>query len=334
MSNKSFTFVEKTDQGKDNGYDSISGFLRIGEVNVGSVEEMVDHILENLGDDDCIEEITIIGHGAPGYISVGNGQCVLDNGKAIGLNNRRFWVPQLRRIRCRFCKDSEIYLRGCNVGANVQGARLLFQINQVVQCAAAVEAPTGVCNPLFTTGKDQTSSAGEIQPPNAIPNPDQKEKKKKKSKFLKGNIVNLRAGVSLDNLAVFEAADIVAAQYLSAEVTDLFEVETLQVPPACLVPPDLLSTLVVELEDAEPRYFPQSGFAIEALLQFQVIQDGEVHCLPPWSIMGGGAYASVFRGDTSLSYLLPQAVFHALEQLHKSVLDDLTKRSGSKGSLA
>ena len=157
---KSFTFDEKTDH--DTGYDWWSGALNFGEVDVASVDAMVDHIIENLGDDECIEEITIIGNGDKGAKA----------GKEIAIGNPGEWHEHLLRLRGKFCEDSTAYLRGCNVGADDAGAELLHMLNEVFQCAGKIQAPTGLCYPTHTTGDDQTVERGDTAPPTAIPNPD------------------------------------------------------------------------------------------------------------------------------------------------------------------
>mgnify|MGYP000560212706 CR=1 FL=1 len=176
MAKKSFTFVE--DSKKDNGYNYFSGVLTWGEVDVKSVKELVDHVDKNVGKKDCIESITIIGHGHPGCISVGAGQGYHSK-KAIGVYNENVWGPLLDRLACRFCKGGTVYLRGCNTGADKAGADLLHRIKLRLKCAI-VQAPTGVCNPLYTTGDVQESKPKEKKPPKAIPNPDKKSKKKGK----------------------------------------------------------------------------------------------------------------------------------------------------------
>jgi hypothetical protein len=93
---RSYTFVEETDS--DNGYDSTSNFVRFGTKRAKSVKDMVDQILAEFQNGDCIKSITIIGHGAPGNISVGNGQTGTDKDKEINGNNEDHWGPELDRL--------------------------------------------------------------------------------------------------------------------------------------------------------------------------------------------------------------------------------------------
>ncbi len=176
MATKSFTFVEQTNS--DNGYDSISAFLRFGVKRASSVQDLVDKVLAELQADDCISDITIIGHGAPGSISIGNGQSGTDSAKEINGNNETVWGPQLDRLRCRFCQNGYIFLRGCNVGADNAGAQKLFKIMGHIVCAT-IKAMTGVVNPLWTTGDEVSSSPGDTAAPSPIANPDRGKKKKR-----------------------------------------------------------------------------------------------------------------------------------------------------------
>ena len=128
MADKSYTFVETTDS--DNGYDKWSNFWRFGTKRAVSVQDMVDQIVADLQPDDCIKKLTVIGHGGPGNISVGNGQSGTDPAKEINGNNEAQWGPQLDRLRCRFCTDGLVYLRGCNVGEKCRVVGTFQKIGQ------------------------------------------------------------------------------------------------------------------------------------------------------------------------------------------------------------
>jgi hypothetical protein len=107
-----FTFVESNVH-EDNGYDFWSGVMH-GATEVLDVEDMVDQLLEKIGPDDCIKSLTIIGHGAPGDLSVGNGMDGWDPDKTIDVGHEGNWGPQLDRLACRFCPDDEVFLRTPN----------------------------------------------------------------------------------------------------------------------------------------------------------------------------------------------------------------------------
>ena len=307
MGEKSFTFIEDTDD--DNGYDFVSGVVRFGEIDVKSVEELVDEVLARLGEDDCISDITIIGHGSPGNISVGDGQGH-DDQKRIGLGNEAVWGPQLDRIACRFCENGTVYLRGCNTGANGAGARLLHRVKKRLICAT-VSAPTGVCSPLHTTGEDQVSRPGEKKPPKAIPNPDKGKKKKGKAK---GAEVALVGGTSYRDTVAFEPRQVNAARLVAA-MPGYSGLEPPDPETGLSLPPAQREVLLAGLADAVPESYPGYGFDINGLLQLRIRRGRESVWLPPGAVLGGGTYFSAFGTDTSAVWILPRPATRMLWSL-------------------
>lgn len=310
MAEKSYTFVEETDS--DNGYNFLSGLLRIGEKDAKSVKDMVDQIVADLRRGDCIRELTIIGHGAPGYISIGNGQNGTDVNKGINGRNEAQWGPQLDRIRCRFCRGGVVYLRGCNVGAEAAGARKLFRIARRLRCAI-VQAPTGVCNPLFTTGEDQTVRPGARRAPRAKPNPDKGKKKKKGV----GERTVLSAGPSVDRLVHFEPKQIVTARYLPRVLGRPFSLRGLSGNSAVTLPRALTRELARGLEEAAPQWLPAHGFSVDGYLQLKVRLGRKTEWVAAGALLGGQAYYSSLREDTTMTYVLPRGLSRRLARFHR-----------------
>lgn len=305
---KSFTFVETTESQWDNGYDSVSNFLRFGTMRAESVKDLVDKALANFKEGDCIQKIVIIGHGAPGTISVGNGQCGTDRNKEINGRNEDVWGPQLDRLRCKFCEGGVVYLRGCNVGAEAAGARKLFRIAQRLGCAT-VQAPSGVCNPLYTTGDDQEVKPGATEPPAAIPNPDTGKKKKKGN----GEFNTIRAGVSVDNSIEFDPSQIVAARVLPRVLGEPFSIELVPSNGTDL-PSDMVELLADGLADAPPQWLPEHGFSLDAFLQLKISQNSSETWVTPGALVGGDRYYSPFAGDTTITYVLPDDLVTRLQE--------------------
>jgi hypothetical protein len=158
--------------------------LSIGEINVTSVKDMVDKILDHIEKEKCcIKKLTIMGHGGPGQISVGDGDKSQIPGKMIGVSSVpakkediKHWKPELNRLRGKFCKDAKIILHGCNVGADEEGAELLSLIAN--NLGVTVRAPTNPPQPFDTNGNWQEAKPG-IKP---RPKPAIYSKKKKKKK--------------------------------------------------------------------------------------------------------------------------------------------------------
>jgi hypothetical protein len=293
---KKFTFVEIPHD--DNGYVWVSGAIRFGEVDVGSVKDMVDHILSHLGEDECIGELVIIGHGAPGNISVGNGMSGSDSGKEISTTNVSAWLPELLRLRCKFCEDSVVYLRGCNVGAGDQGAELLHLIRDALRCAKSVQAPTGKCYPANTTGQTQTAPRDETQPPAPLPNPDEPQKSAGS-----GSKFPLIFGRNPASIVRMEALSIVDARYLPRVLGRPFEAALLE-KSALPLPGSLVSALRAWLPSASLADGALAGFSLDGYLQLAVREKGKTVWQPPWGVMGGGAYLSPLRENTNILFSL------------------------------
>jgi hypothetical protein len=106
-----------------NGFNVAAGLFHIGEIDVSSVDDMVTQILDSLREGDCINTLTIIGHGSPGSISVGDGTGRVEGryigGATLDPGSPAYnpeMVTLLGRLTPRFCEDGQAVLRGCNVG--------------------------------------------------------------------------------------------------------------------------------------------------------------------------------------------------------------------------
>ncbi len=124
-----------------NGFNVAGGILTWGQIDAASVEGMVKSIESEVGPGSCIDTLTIIGHGSPGSISVGDG-----TGRIVGKHIRGgaldstsdIYDPKmaglLARLTPKFCKDGQAELRGCNVGDGLLGetfAQLLANLWRV-----------------------------------------------------------------------------------------------------------------------------------------------------------------------------------------------------------
>ena len=135
-----------------NGYNLAGGILHIGEIDAPDVRQMVDSIknrIQILPEAECIHDLTIIGHGVPGNISVGGGLSLVQGryiGGGIIQPQSPNYSPEIRatlsEITPLFCNSANVTLRGCNVGQGVEGAefvRLLAELWRV-----PVRAPIGL----------------------------------------------------------------------------------------------------------------------------------------------------------------------------------------------
>ena len=131
-----------------NGFNIAAGLFHIGEIDVSSVENMVVQIENCLQEGDCIRTLTIIGHGSPGQIAVGDGTGRIA-GRYIGGGTldptspayRPDMVATLARLTPRFCDGAQVILRGCDVGNGDLGE--MFVQRLVALWGVSVKAHVG-----------------------------------------------------------------------------------------------------------------------------------------------------------------------------------------------
>lgn len=306
---RDYVFIEETTD--DNGYDWWAGFWRTGEVYVDSVEAMVDHITSTLGEDECIRSITIIGHGTNGYLAMGNGQSGGDVNKGLYFNGGP-WEALFRRLTCKFCENSVVTLRGCNVGAGTEGAQLLFRVSQILECAATVRAWTGYCYPTSTTGEEQSVGRGAGAPPAPLTPVVPGSGKKKKGGAV--TPVPLVAGTRKKTM-MFRPHDIVEARFLPRLLGRPFSEKEVEAHGA---PLDARSLGILRSWAAasEVDAAPLAGLALDGYLQLKVRNhSGQVDWVPSWGVVSGGRCLSPMRGDTSFLYVLPDPLAEVVSAL-------------------
>jgi len=104
-------------------------------------KEMVQDILDKIGNEGSIQELNIYGHGSSGFISMGLGQskeltkCTYLNG------NEEDWKKDLKPLKGRFTDGARINLIGCYVGSGIKGAKKLTTVAEYF--GVAVRAPVG-----------------------------------------------------------------------------------------------------------------------------------------------------------------------------------------------
>jgi len=147
--------IEETDE--DNGYDWFTGFLTGGELYAADVDGFVTAVEGQIGSGDRIQSLTLVGHGLPGRVSMGDGQTTVD-GKYIANTNVTQWQAAVARLNGRFTTDAVVTLRGCNTGAEEAGADLLLEVADTLN--VTVTAPTGTCYPTHCTGDWVTATPG------------------------------------------------------------------------------------------------------------------------------------------------------------------------------
>lgn len=112
-----------------NGFNVAGGVLTTGEIDASSVENMVEQVEGAISEGSCISTLTIIGHGSPGSISVGDGTTRIE-GRYIGGgaldSTSDLYNAEMARLLARltplFCSGATVTLRGCNVGDGALGA--------------------------------------------------------------------------------------------------------------------------------------------------------------------------------------------------------------------
>jgi hypothetical protein len=172
---KKLDIVVVEDSTNDNGYLTGKALMNPGAIRATSKQDMVTKVLAKLGSRDCIKTLTLIGHGSPGNISVGDGQgwesCKHVNG------NRDEWESILAKLKGKFCKDAKLILFGCNVGACDKGRNKLQELADFLN--VTVEAPTGKTYGNCTEeagSQHQIATPGGTTPPHK-PSPSDAKRK-------------------------------------------------------------------------------------------------------------------------------------------------------------
>lgn len=174
---KTITVVEKEPASPpDNGFLAEKAGKNPGCLRVTSVKDMVDKVLNSLKPDEKIQRLVLYGHGQPGVIGIGDGMG-WETGKHI--NSDTAWQNELKRLKGKFTDDGEIFLGGCNTGANEAGSNKLKEVADVT--GVTVKAPTG------KVYGDCTEEAGSVHqkgypgspplPPIGSPGDEKKRKK-------------------------------------------------------------------------------------------------------------------------------------------------------------
>lgn len=147
----------------------------------GSKDEMVESIVSSVGEDQCIGELNIYGHGNEGIIHTGNGQSS-DFVRCTYINsNQSDWENDLAPIVDLMCDGATINLIGCNVGAGEKGSEKLWLLTQFF-----LDKNVKIRAPVNTTyggqeydGPWQECGSENDGPPEPIESTDRKKAKKK-----------------------------------------------------------------------------------------------------------------------------------------------------------
>ena len=115
------------------GWDKFWGNYYPSTVGVTSVDDMVAetnaYINSKNNDCKCVSRLEINGHGNNGYQSVGNGQNLINNEKALMHTSAQ---PQLEKLKAiKFCDKALFMLLGCHVGKGT-GRTLMKRISNIL----------------------------------------------------------------------------------------------------------------------------------------------------------------------------------------------------------
>ncbi|HUF04307.1 MAG TPA: hypothetical protein VMM38_09040 [Aridibacter sp.] len=136
--------------GNSDAVDWLDSLFTIGDILVTSVQDMVDRVLNTLGDNN-MRSLFIGGHGSPGYQAVGAGPRgdstgtlslqLGSDGKLKGNSEHH-----LMRLRSNFSHDAIVTLGGCRTGEGSAGDALLLELSRVL--SVPVEAGTANQRPF------------------------------------------------------------------------------------------------------------------------------------------------------------------------------------------
>jgi hypothetical protein len=171
---KDITVIEDSDN--DNGFLTEKAENNPDALRATSVQDMADKVTGSLAEGETIGTLTLIGHGSPGNISVGDGQG-WESGKHID-GNRDEWEGPLGQLKDKFGENGRLVLIGCNVGSCDDGRNKLKELADFL--GVPVEAPTGEVYGDCTEeegSEHQVAEPGEPAPPHKD-SPSDTDKKK------------------------------------------------------------------------------------------------------------------------------------------------------------
>lgn len=150
----------------DNSFDWASGVLRLGELDVVSVKDMVAKVIAECNGR-LIRRLCIIGHGSPGCQSVGCGMRWDWTGRRallVDKTNRQLVgeaATELARLAGKFAPEAIVTLGGCEVARGSYGKALLRGVSRalggvIVQASEAMQTPVWALKGTVIRCKDDT----------------------------------------------------------------------------------------------------------------------------------------------------------------------------------
>lgn len=257
----------------------------IGEMDVTGMQDMVDKIEAKKKEAGCcLKKLTIMGHGAPGYIEVGS--------DSINIWDTSTWKPILDQLKGNFCKGAEISLGGCSVGADRDGANLLSLIAN--NLGVKVNAPTHSINQYWSGPGEQVAEPGP--PPEPIPDGlDSKPKKKQPKGKKKCLLFSHEGGPKTLELSCLKAFVILKPD----------EKPTRGVLRRYYNDSDLFQQFLDSLDIFDPISAVDMPFKVQAHVYFWLHgEDPATRPLTPPSYLVGGYRYLVFGGDWNHTYRL------------------------------
>jgi hypothetical protein len=108
--------------GSEDAVTWVAGAGRVGELDANSIDALVDAVHKEMKDHPGhIREMTIVGHGAPGYMSPGASRYLLTPAA----------VARLQELKIYFGSDGSVTLKGCQVARGAAGEQLLQQLADI-----------------------------------------------------------------------------------------------------------------------------------------------------------------------------------------------------------
>lgn len=269
----------------------------VGEMDAKNIRDMVDKIKEKVKKDKCcIKQLTIMGHGAPGYIEIGE--------DSINIWDPSTWKPIFNELKGCFCNDARISLAGCSVGADEDGINLLYLIAKNI--GVVVDGPTHSINQYYSGPGEQEADPKKPKP-EKIPDSSDSKKKKVKPKGKKACMVGHVDGkpkvVNTDKIKGFAIIDprvsmtrrVIKEQYIAVSDAKGF-IDSLDIfDPFCAV---------------------DMPFKKQANMYFWLEHEEEdaIPALPPSFLLGGYRHI-VFLGDWSHTYRVTGGFHRTLQKL-------------------
>ncbi len=136
---------------------------------------------------------------------------------------------------------------------------------------------------------------------------------------------SIATGTEISNLAWVDTPQVVGARFLPRVLGREFTLESLDTD-ALALSAEQIDVLRASFDEADTLWLPAHGFSIDGYLQLEAVpsdQSAEPTWVTAGAVIGGYAYYSVLREDTSVVYAISNELADALQTLRNQFTDNV-----------